>query len=467
VRLCIAIAIVVIASGCGAVKAEPGFCSTAAQCTDPAEPFCVNAECGSSCAVNTDCTDPGHALCTGGACVQCNSDTDCADPTASVCDTESHECRGCTADSECTGGVCIEAQGTCVADADVAFVANNGTSTTCTRTAPCETIESAITNAGSRKVIHVLGGDLIDNALMLSGTRILDGENTIFGFSSGTAISVTAPASLTIEGFTFTEPPVANMLPAISVTGPGAVLTLYDVTVAGDGGPAIIAQNSASLVLSHSHVGSLPSLNRHEVDCVNATIRADQNIFEKSMITNGTGACTATVTRNHFDSDNDGSVQISAGQVVMENNLIIHEDGFNDSIFLTGLAAGSVMRFNTIVNTTGAPSDGSALGCDNTVQVTSNIFAYNSAHPVGGTGCDVRYSIFDSVSTTSAGTGNQIVPIDSIFANRATGDYHLSDASIAKGASEPGQTMTTIDLDGNARPNPAGTLSDSGAFEAP
>jgi hypothetical protein len=185
------------------------------------------------------------------------------------------------------------------------------------------------------------------------------------------------------------------------------------------------------------------------------------------VITNGTGSCAATVTRNRFDSDNDGSVQISIGQVIMENNLIIHEDGFNDSISVTGLAAGSTVRFNTIVNTTGAPSDGAAINCDNTVQITSNIFAYNSGHPVVGTGCDIRYSIFDTQSTTSAGTGNQVVAIDSIFVDRATGDYHLSAASVAKGASEPGQTMTKIDFEGNPRPNPAGTMSDSGAFEAP
>jgi len=459
-RVCL-LCFVVITVGCGAIKAQPGACATAAQCTDPAAPFCVDSECQATCAVNPDCTDASHAICSAGACVQCETNTDCADPNASICDTGTHECRGCTADSECTGGVCVEAEGVCVADADVAFVANNGDMGNCTRAKPCGAIATAIANAGTRRVIHVLGGD----PLTLTGDHVLDGENTIFGFSNATAVTINASATITIEGFTFTEPAVTAMMPAISITGQ-ATATLYDITVAGNGGPAIIA-NNATLILSHSHVGSLTSLNRHEIDCVNATVKADQNNFDKLVITNGTGSCAATVTRNRFDSDNDGSVQISIGQVIMENNLIIHEDGFNDSISVTGLAAGSTLRFNTIVNTTGAPSDGAAINCDNTVQITSNIFAYNSGHPVVGTGCDIRYSIFDTQSTTSAGTGNQVVAIDSIFVDRATGDYHLAAASVAKGASEPGQTMTKIDIEGNARPNPAGTLSDSGAFEAP
>jgi hypothetical protein len=129
--------------------------------------------------------------------------------------------------------------------------------------------------------------------------------------------------------------------------------------------------------------------------------------------------------------------------------------------------AGSVIRFNTFINTTALPSDGAALGCDATVAVTSNIFAYNSGHPITGV-CAPKFSVFDDVSQTSAGTGNQVTGIDTIFVNRASGDFHLSEGSKARGAAEPGQeTMVTSDFEGNPRPSPAGTPSDSGAFEAP
>jgi hypothetical protein len=198
-----------------------------------------------------------------------------------------------------------------------------------------------------------------------------------------------------------------------------------------------------------------------------AKLRVDQCVLEMTILTGSGGTCELTATRNRFESLRDGSVQLTGGQLVMENNLIIHRDGFNDSISVGNLRAGSTIRFNTITNTTALPSDGSALSCDNSVVVTSNVFAYNSGHPIGGTGCQPRYSAFDDVSTTSAGTGNQITGIDKIFVNRAGGDYHLSATSVARGGAEPGLNMVTLDFDGQRRPNPINTTADSGAFEAP
>ena len=108
-------------------------------------------------------------------CVGCVMNSDCV-ATAPVCDTMDRACRGCESDSECTGGVCIEADGTCTSDAEVAFVTMMGTDTgTCTRAAPCATITYAITNSGTRKVVHVLGGSLSTAVGTLSSDRILDG----------------------------------------------------------------------------------------------------------------------------------------------------------------------------------------------------------------------------------------------------------------------------------------------------
>ena len=83
-----------------------------------------------------------------------------------------------------------------------------------------------------------------------------------------------------------------------------------------------------------------------------------------------------------------------------------------------------------------------------------------------GQGCSPRYSVFDDVSTTSAGAGNQVVGIDTIFVNRAAGDYHLATDSVARGGAEPGLTMVKVDYEGNPRPAPAGSAADCGAFEA-
>lgn len=419
--------------------------------------------------MNTDCTDPMRPVCASdGACVQCTMNAECTTANAPICDSQTRACRGCAKDSDCAGGVCIEAEGACVADADTAFVTMMGTDTgTCTRAAPCASISYATTQAGTRRVIHVLGGSLQSaNAVNLSGNRVLDGEDTTLAGGSPT-ITISG-GTVIVEGFRVAGPTVGTTtVPAINVTNVGTKATLYNMTVTGTlYGPVIAGGQSTSLTLRKSNVGSLTSPNRLQVSCENGTLVADQNTFETTVIAPASGTCDTTVTGNRFESSTDGSVNQNGGRLIMENNLIIQRDGYNDSISVGGLAAGSVIRFNTIVNTTAVASDGSAMYCDSSVIATSNIFAYNSGHPITGQGCAPKYSVFDEVSLTSAGAGNQITNIDAIFVDRAGGDYHLAPNSVARGGAEPGLTMVKSDFDGNPRPAPAGSTADCGAFEA-
>jgi hypothetical protein len=434
---------------------------------DPAAPYCVSSTCVSKCSVNSDCTDPMNAICASdGACVQCTMNAECTTATAPICDSDSRACRGCAKDSDCAGGVCVEAEGTCVADADTVFVTMMGTDTgTCTRAAPCASIAYGVSQAGARRVIHVLGGSLSSpNAINLSGNRVLDGEDTTL--TGGTPPLTISGGTVTVEGFRVAGPSsTSTSVPAIAVNGTGTKGTLYNMTVTGASFGAVIAGGQgASITLRKSHVGVLTMQNSMQVSCQNGTLVADQNVFEKTYISPVSGTCDTTVTNNRFESDRDGSVQQNGGRVIMENNLIIHRDGYNDSISLNGLSAGSVVRFNTVVNTTAVASDGAAMNCDSSVIATSNIFAYNSGNSITGQGCAPKYSVFDSVSLTSAGTGNQVTNIDAIFVDRAAGDYHLAAGSVARGAAEPGLTMVKTDIEGNPRPAPAGSTADCGAF---
>jgi len=455
------------AVACGSVGERPpdGRCATAVECTDPAAPFCVDSECSASCSVAADCVEADRGVCAAdGACVGCEVASDCGSE-APICDDSARACRGCAADAECGGGVCIEAEGACVADADVAFVADLGSDTgACTRATPCATLTFAITQAGTaRRVIHVLGGTLNTGSVTLGGDYVLDGEDTTIGSAGATTLTIRAPANITVEGFRLVAP-TAGTTPAISVSGFGAVGILHDLQITGTG-LAVTVTNSAEVTLARSHIGSLATTST--VQCTNAKLRVDQCVLEQTIVNDGNTQCEATVTRNRFESSRDGSVQLTGGQLVMENNLVIHRDGFNDSILAVNLRPGSTIRFNTIVNTTALPSDGAALSCDNAIEVTSNIFAYNSGHPITGLGCATRFSVFDDQSTTAAGTGNQLTGIDQIFVNRGTGDYHLSASSVARAGAEPGQNMVKIDFDGQPRPSPSDTTADSGAFEAP
>src|SRR5437868_1752507 len=112
---CLLCAILLI--GCGKVLDQPGTaCTLDSECSDPALPFCIRDTCAASCSVSSDCVDPDHSVCASdSACVGCETAADCTGVMAPVCDTDSRACRACTADAECGGGVCIEAEGSCVA----------------------------------------------------------------------------------------------------------------------------------------------------------------------------------------------------------------------------------------------------------------------------------------------------------------------------------------------------------------
>ncbi|MBC7976199.1 MAG: hypothetical protein H7138_14600, partial [Myxococcales bacterium] len=412
---------------CGKVQPlapDAASCTSAAQCTTPGLPFCVGGQCQAACAGAGDCTSADAPICAAdGACVGCIQASDCAGD-APVCDADDRACRGCAEDAECPGGVCVEAEGRCVADADVSFATMMGNDTgTCTRTAPCASLTYAIAQAGRRPGVHVLGGTLFANEVVtVTGNRVIDGEGTALR-ASGTTFAVTAPAKVTIEGFLLAGPS-DGMAPAINITGAGAIAVLSDLQITGSGA-VITAGSSTDVTLTRSHIGNLVG-DRHQVSCSNGKMRVTDSVFENSVISPLSGNCELTVARNRFESNNDGSVQLVGGRLVMENNLVIHRDGFNDSILAAQLAPGSTIRFNTIVNTTAVASDGAAISCDNTVEVTSNIIAYNSGNVITGQGCVTRYSIFDEVAKTSAGTGNQVTNLETIFVNRGAGDYHLA-----------------------------------------
>ena len=60
------------------------------------------------------------------------------------------------------------------------------------------------------------------------------------------------------------------------------------------------------------------------------------------------------------------------------------------------------------------------------------------------------------------GMGN--IDTDPIFVDAANGDYHLQESSLCIGAGDSTYISST-DIEGNPRPNPAGSITDMGAYE--
>jgi hypothetical protein len=238
---------------------------------------------------------------------------------------------------------------------------------------------------------------------------------------------------------------------------PARSLRLYDVRVSGG-----VTVNGGTLDVDLSTFSGGGG-----VTCMGGSTAVRRSLFDHSPLSGTT--CQLVARRNRFDMTGDAGVGADGGVLTFENNVIMQSEGIADSMAVNNLTGASLIRFNTWVNTlTAVPSDGVALSCNSPLKVTSNIFAYASMHPLAyGQGCEVRYSLFDSVALPEAtmGVGRVAGDGSTFFVDRTGKDFHLSTHSPALGAAEPGLGVSD-DFDGNARPSPSGSVPDIGAFEA-
>jgi hypothetical protein len=438
-------------------------CTTSAQCMAP-DPVCIDQVCVPSCTVDNDCMGiAGHPYCASdGTCVACLKDSECTTADAPVCDMTKRACRGCNQDAECASGVCLEADGTCAADAAVIYVVPGGSdSGTCPMLAPCATLSYAFSQlTATRNVVHILSNRTFDvgtATVSVPHAVYLDGINTTItgGPTTGSLFDITSPqGQITFSGLVVNKPITSSTT---------ATVRVYGSTFAGTSG---VTTTGGSLVVSSSHFngGASPT-------CQGGTLDVRHSAFSESGVASTN--CQATLLQNVFTADSTGSgyaLLIKGGVVTVENNLIVEGYELADAASILSVAPGSVIAFNTIVNTSPVVSDGQALVCDSTATVTSNIFAYGSMHPIGplANPCQARYSLFDKVALPSltTGTNNLVGDGATFFANKAAKDFHLGATSPAL---QHGEVVVgvSVDLDGNARPNPTGTAPDMGAYEAP
>ena len=434
-------------------------CDQPSDCTGEAK-FCVDGACVLTCLTDDECDPFGdHRFCIDGSCEICRDDTTCTRPSASVCDASTHACRGCQADSECDGGVCIDATGTCVLDQDVAFVSTGAVATACTRDQPCGTIAAAeAVLTGAKQVIHVLGPSFTDPNIIVThagAPLVIDGENTTWGDGVLAPLVIAEPADITIEGFSFVVPPPTSGDAGLTVSG-AVTVTLFDVDIPTRAGKAMVVNGGATVTMSSSHIGTTKASTAMTIECSNATLVLERNQLDSITLADG-HFCNLTGTHNRFNSVDAPAMDLTGALVTVENNVFVWESMITSGLTLTSSSDASVVRFNDLVDLGGFGSVG--VTCDSSVVITSNIFAVRGSTPV--VGCTPRYSVFDSQSTVPDGVGN--IGSEFLFSDSA---FHLANDSPAKGAAEPGQNIDD-DFEGNARPNPAGTRSDSGAFEAP
>lgn len=335
----------------------------------------------------------------------------------------------------------------------------------CAIAAPCRTLSYAVRQVtASRGVIRVDTDRLVTAApISIDRPVLIEGTPTTIDpvIGAPTFVIEAHAGTVAFEGLRVLGAPDARA-PAITVAR-GSTLQLARSVL----DTAAVTVDGGALELRDVKL-TTPLPRVEAVLCTNGTVRVRGAEFVHATIE--AAGCDLTVSRSRFDELTDGSIGALGGRAVIENNLIVQAYELADTMYLSRLGPGSAVRFNTFVNTSRVAADGIALYCEGLLDVTSNIFAYGSEHPLGPPAlrCPARFSLFDTVAAAeqTEGEGNLVADASAMFADAAAGDFHLACESPARGAAEPCLAVSE-DGGGGPRPAPLGTRADIGAFEAP
>jgi hypothetical protein len=345
--------------------------------------------------------------------------------------------------------VCIEAEGTCVAEAALIFVSESGIDAgSCTQQAPCRSITFAQSLAtSSRRIVRLLGGQLSLGGLTTSINTVIDGSNTNIVANVRPIFAVTTAA--TLEGVRIASSSFSDTV--ISVTAGGA-LKLASSTIDS----AEIRVDAGSVDLTAT------KLVNAELDCRAGMINVRRSTIERSLLDSEN--CRLSVTRSRLGPAGPAGTSMirGGGLFTIENNLFTETIAGRSAMAIFGFDIGSTVRFNTIINFTPGPQ---TILCPDGLSFTSNILATNSSNPIGP--CIARNTLFDAVgdAAAAAGPNNVVGESATFFRNPLADDFRLTSGSQAIGIGDP--DLVTTDFDGNPRPAPAGSLPDVGAYEAP
>jgi hypothetical protein len=448
-----------IGQACKAYGCVAAECTTSADCALPDAPTCLDGLCVAGCTVDDDCAGvAGRPRCDArdATCVGCTSGGQCP-ADRSICDADTRACRGCTADDECASGVCIEASGACAAEDAIIYVMEAGTDAgTCPKSAPCKTLAFArdLTSL-TRNVIRVLGIHfyLGNDTAFLHGSIVIDGANTMLtSGASSPAPAISAGGVATLEGVRLASTDPST--PLISVTS-GGVLKLAQVT---------LERGQLEVLVGGGLEASRVELINGTFECRSGSnVTIERSRSERSVVDS---ACKIRLTASYVEPPPAPLpvIRFQGGSYTIENNVFVGSNAEAGLLLIGDASPGSAFRFNTIVNRSPVVGSAYAVWCGDGLDVNSNIFAYNSTMPIP---CVTRNSLFDSAGAqeVSRGAGNRSADSALFFKDRQAGDFHLAPGSPAIGFGEPG--LTAIDIEGNARPMPVGTMPDVGAYEAP
>jgi hypothetical protein len=405
-------------------------CETGLDCPD-AMPICsANETCG-ACEEGDDgnaacaARDPLAPLCLAGGCVECATSADCgsAEP---VCDETTHECRPCGLHSECADEVCDPADGTCVPEGDIVYVARNGSdgSTCGGPTMACATVTQS-------------GGALAKVMGNRTWIKLREGAtpyNESIDIDTGGMVKLAGSPNVRVS------PPSSSNTPGLLVTN-GSNVTAMDI----------------------AFINATGGVNADGVRCDQSTVYL-LRVVASGNSGNGVdvNSCTlARMERSTLHSNAAGGITIDDSGFVVRNNFIVNNGNVALStvggvdIDNAGAVGMQVFEFNTVaVNQTQNGTKASGVSCSTSMTTTAanNIVfgGLGDTRSHSGT-CAWRYS--DLEGSPLAGTNGNI-DADPSFVEPSTMNYHLMDGSPCLGAADPNATLD-IDFDGEPRAGPA------------
>lgn len=393
-------------------------------------PVCdVTTDVCTGCTETADCSRfPDTAVCDPqtGSCVECVTAADCTAATEPVCDGGS--CRGCRLDAECPSGACGD-DSACVPQAAVLYLSPNGSdSGTCTRGAPCKSIQFAVTQSSETRNLLVLANGTYVGVNNVDPTNTPASDIHIHGngaiLTSGSSTEGLIPGfnlAGSIRDLNFTVSGIAGVvLRGTPILIERVAFSGVDLTISGNA------------TIRDFLVSDAPGIGMYVVGSVTA---------ERGMIRGG---------RVGIANDNSGFPVLDISNVIIS--------GTSRRALDLGRSSGKV-RFVTVAHVGTQQGTGPhAVECRPGLTIESSIIwapGEVAQLPLSG-GCVLSTTIVGPTSVPGAAN------TDPRFTDPTAGDYHLRPDSPARDMVNSGPM-----LDFERDPRPRGARFDIGADEAP